>query len=72
MVRKISCERIIIFFTRNKEDLRAKYLAGDPIRLPSLNTPLYITLTMIVYENIKPISRSASSDMRTFSPDVRM
>jgi len=24
-------------------------------RLPSLNTSLYITLTMILYENMKPI-----------------
>jgi len=52
------------FFTKSEEYLRAKYLEGALKRglgrgkcftyLP-LNTPLYITLTMIVYKNMKPI-----------------
>jgi len=70
------------FATKNEEYLRAKYLERAPKKgawckclacLP-LNTPLYIILTMIFsyirYET--DWTRSASSDMRTFSPDVRM
>jgi len=41
------------FYTKNEEYLRAKYLEGAPC-LP-LNAPLYITLTMVLYENMKPI-----------------
>ena len=51
-------------FTKSEEYLRAKYLEVGPeirgpkqvLRLPSLlNTSLYITVTMVLYENMKPI-----------------
>jgi len=38
--------------------LKARYFIVAkrvPRQVPPLNTPLYITLTMILYENIKPI-----------------
>ena len=44
---------------------------GKVLRLPFL-TPLYITLTMILWEYETDWTRSASSDMRTFLSGMRM
>jgi len=51
-------------FTKSEEYLLAKYLDGAPEKGGGrekcftyllLHTPLYITLTMILYKNMKPI-----------------
>ena len=46
--------------------------AGRSLETPALNTPLYVSQTIILWGYETNWTRSASSDMRTFSPDVRM
>jgi len=78
VVRKILYERIINFppkmrniYARNTlREALGRGSQGKCLAYLPLNTPLYITLTMILYET--DWTRSASSDMHTFSPDLRM